>query len=187
MNNSSTWTIIQEEHQVIREKLSLIATEKDLWPLVDWLWEHVEEQHHLQEETLLFDTLQKFPRLREGGPRCIYFYGMQMSDPPLVLAERVTNKKADWLPHQQSFLAENSPLMIPITEHRATRLILEHIRQLRESIEMETVRNLLAIYANIQTTNMEKEETCLRHLSDSILSYQENSRISGLWKKWSVP
>lgn len=185
MSHETIWATIQAEHEIIRTKLALINTERDLWPLVDWLWDYVEEQHHYQEETLLFEALRKYPRLREGGPRCIYFYGMQMSDPPLALAERTTKIKSTWLDHQLVFQTENSPLVIPISEHRATRLILEHARQSREKLNQEQLRNLLIVYAQIQNTNMDKEETCLRHLSNSILREHDNKQIIRLWKNWS--
>lgn len=161
---------LRQEHQNI---LSLIG-QRDILSLLDL----VETVHHPKEENLLFPLLAEHPRLREGGPRCMYFRGLQMDLNIHAPAEKLLSQyyKSGGSPPSEykkfSWLTEQSPLHLPMYEHHlghalgsAMREILSGKHPGAESLLMD----LYGEYCRLLNLHIEKEDTCLFVLAETLL------------------
>jgi|GEM_PF-2966103 hemerythrin-like domain-containing protein len=167
---------LSEEHRSILEKLEHLrsltdtheAVSKNKGALKETLLElrrrlHL---HHGKEEKILFPALHRLPRIREGGPRCSLFMTHLMND---NIAQSFIESAPDWVvlptdpPEMEEIRAENSPLMIPLKEHRGGDIAMQcmlHELDQNPTDEGEFLF-LLNRFSRMLRLHIEKEETCL--------------------------
>ncbi len=180
------------EHEIILRRLDRLPTIDGVVEYVNFLFEFAEQGHHRQEELLLFSEVFKFARHREGGPMCTYFFDAQMASPPEERVKALLTQLAPQIslemkmdPHHQEVFAANSPVKIPINEHRSGKALLEfcraHLSQLPGSFEM--ILRCLELYREIQVSHIKKEETCFFHMCVAVLPSTELDRIGDVWMR----
>ena len=76
---------LRSQHQQI---LVMLDSNQDLLSIIKF----VEEEHHPLEERDLFPHIANHPMLKEGGPLCTYFWGMEMDLKPKARAENLLHK-----------------------------------------------------------------------------------------------
>lgn len=175
--------IIREEHRHILKLIedlseNILQSEK-----MTELWVFAELTHHHKEEIFLFTELAKHPRIREGGPRCTYFFSEHCMHGAPQVAEAELKIKPPMEEHQKDFYARNLPVTIPTDEHRAGKLILRHLIENFETISSEKRQSLLEKYQRIQTMHINKEETCLFHLCMNIMSAAAADSVLVNWRR----
>lgn len=167
--------IIQElknEHQIL---LAMIDEQKIL-PMIDF----VEDIHHPKEEELLFPLMAQHPLLRQGGPRCMYFRGLELEMRVHAPAQNLLKeyyalggprpseyKNFEWL-------SENNPLSIPMYEHVLGHELASAIRHLLKgslnfTVPAQLLNELYNEYCRLLKLHIEKEDTCLFLIAENIL------------------
>lgn len=132
-----------------------------------------------KEERILFTAVARKAGIRAGGPHCMLYFDLHLSERPLDRVAQATNQKRfratpeNVSEHLRSIVAENSPLCIPLEDHFAMEAILEAIKSSSEK-EYEF---LAFTYFNILTLHFEKEDRCLLSMCQTLLS---NDELDGL-------
>ncbi|UOF01527.1 hypothetical protein [Bdellovibrio reynosensis] len=162
---------LREEHRAILcliEKNDILAVIK-----------YVEEIHHPKEEKLLFPKLAGHPLLNQGGPRCMYFRGLELDlqiydGAKKVLKDFYQNKGPR--PHAYGtfhWLKDNNPLNIPMEEHRLGHELSQAIQFLYTHPSSDLYKDFLVPleqeYVRLLKLHIEKEDTCLFILAERIL------------------
>lgn len=176
---------IRADHQQVSAVLdSLALTESTaLKEKVDWLWNFNELTHHYKEETLLFSVVAAHPTINEGGPLCTLYFGNHLMDPPLQRCQKITQQTPTIEEHQKIYFRQKSPIIIPISEHRAGKEVLHFIRSSWNQLEPEKIRQLLATYQEIQTQHFNKEESCFFHICLRALNLPALDQIFESWQR----
>lgn len=162
---------LREEHRTI---LSLIQ-KNDILAVI----KYVEEVHHPKEEKILFPKLAGHPLLNQGGPRCMYFRGLELDlqiyeGSRKLLKSFYQNKgprPGDYTDF--AWLKDNSPLNIPMEEHRLGHELACAIQFLYTHPSSNLYKDFLAPlereYVRLLKLHIEKEDTCLFILAERIL------------------
>lgn len=141
--------------------------------------EFVESVHHPKEEDFLFPLLASHPLLHAGGPRCVFFKGLELerriyAGPTNLLREYYQG--GGRLPEVQkdfAWLKDQNPLNIPMHEHRLGHELASAIRYLmgpsRSAVQVALLESFCWEYNSLLKLHIEKEETCLFVLAEKIL------------------
>lgn len=183
---------LKEEHKVIRRMLAVLVSISgksdqepvpvgDLETIMGCLAFAVRVRHHDKEEEVLFPALARHGRLREGGPRCTFFFkykmdGAYINDIMEVVAQRKeTLKPPSHNENVLSFFKENSPLTIPLEEHDVgfytVQLINQEIQKYKENPQSSTqLSRFVNLYAGLMDLHIRKEDECLFVMASEQLS-----------------
>lgn len=163
---------LRQEHQVILKMF------EDQTPILDII-HFVEKVHHPLEEQELFPAVANHPLLREGGPLCTYFRGMELDLNPQQgprqtlqalyragFPEACAYASFEWLNPQ-------NPLSIPMDEHELGHEIAEALKILANS-DMQKIypgyfEALKAAYESLLRRHIAKEDGCLFVLCEKLL------------------
>lgn len=187
MSEKSVFDIFKDDHaqfiSVFNGGINLLRTTRNL-KIASYLWEYcrtfLEGYHHEAEESALFKVVAQNPKIKNGGPQCTYFYDVQMANNPLLAVYRELNIKdyvirAEHIP--ENFKEEFSnklPIVIPLEEHIAGKLLLEEIyRLINQDGNMDRIIKLFEKYYNIQIFHFKKEETCFFEMCSNLISSDE--------------
>jgi hemerythrin-like domain-containing protein len=164
---------LRGQHQEILIKLE---RSEDLLSIISF----VEDVHHVLEEEALFPIIAENPMLREGGPMCTYFWGMEMEFSPKTPAQdllrRLYEKGLEHPDGPQVFpwLHKSSPLSIPMSEHALSAELSHAIRKLSQEPEGGLAREFLSPlkneYIKLLRAHIDKEDNCLFILCERLLS-----------------
>lgn len=173
-----------QEHRLIEGLIDQVKTsnsqhEKKI--ILKKIYSMNELQHHLFEEKLLFQYASEKEKIREGGPYCVLYYDQHVSNPPLERIEIRLQKKISKRSHQINFYKNQSPVCIPIDEHRAGEAILKHLLVNFEHLSKNEVETYFNEYAFIQKQHFKKEEGCFFCMISHLLSAKELDEILALW------
>ncbi|MGE3533668.1 MAG: hypothetical protein AB7H48_02435 [Parachlamydiales bacterium] len=140
-----------------------------------------EDFHEAKEENVLFPHLAADPSIYAGGPECVYHFDLQMQSPPLKIAEKACSESGlearpvQFPMHLQDLVEAQSPLVIPMEDHQAGKLLLNAaaplLAQPLETSSVRKLQTLFAAYQEIQVRHIRKEEGCLFCLT-RLLIYQ---------------
>ena len=128
-----------------------------------------------KEERILFSAVTGKSGIRAGGPNCLLYFDLHLSERPQESAARATNQKpfrptpGNVPEHLKSIVSDNSPLCIPLEDHFAMDAILKAAQDVVEK-EFEY---LAYTYFNILTLHFEKEDRCLLAMCQALLSKEE--------------
>ena len=151
----------------------------------------LEEFHHRKEEDLLFPVIAADRRVHAGGPECVLHFDMQMRSPPLETARSacaaagVPALEPPWPPGSQSLREENSPLVIPLEDHEAGRVLLRGIDALPPGSEPVALR-LLDAYRDLQARHFRKEDGCLFCMSRQLVDPGRWAEIERVEPQWTA-
>jgi len=179
---------IKAEHRKILRQLELLPAPENSKEHIAFLWDFAEVAHHEKEEILLFSEVFKVARHREGGPMCSYFFDSQMNNPPEEKVARLLKKLAPLTaidvpiePHQKEVFDANSPIKIPINEHRSGKALLRYCQLHLDEEPFEKIAACLELYKEIQIAHINKEETCFFHMCSTILNPETLEKIHRSW------
>lgn len=175
-----------EEHKVIvglLEKIDQTGSKEDLQKLAQELWNFAELKHHHNEEALLFEAIYKNPKTREGGPMCSLFFDFHISERVREKVEKITKNPISEESHQIDIIKSNSPINIPMEEHRSGKDLLKFILSSIPTMDLESLKKFMNTYKKIQINHFQKEENCLYPMCASLLTIAEADLI---YEKWNV-
>jgi len=177
------FTHLINEHKKITFYLNnLHVSDSSIRTQLNWLWEFAEMSHHRKEEVLLFSTMAEKSRIAEGGPLCTLYFDLHMSDPPTNKCHQLIGVHPATEPHQQEIIAKNSPLRIPLDEHRSGKEILKFLISHWSTLEDKKKENLIEQYKTLSLQHINKEESCFFHLCSDLLSLDEANLILERWQ-----
>lgn len=176
----SVFRLLKAEHTQIRNRISQANTAQEQRSLLDWLWREVEGRLHSQEETLLYPLVAANPRLAEGGPYCTHYFDQHLNNSPSQKAKSLTGSEAGWEERQRSFCDLQSPILIPLEEHRSLKHILRYLIE----TQLSDADFLLAfeIYRSLLYLHLTKEERCFFRVCQSLIAKPE---LDELQRRWS--
>lgn len=174
---------IQEEHEACRRQIEAAKSIVQKKSLLLWL-RAADEDHHRREEIHLFTRLLGKPRLREGGPYCVFYFDEHICNPPRDLALKITGSPPLWLPEQEIFHQNTSPLDIPVEEHRTLRALLDYLISEQEKMSDSAFQTIFQTYVDVLLRHMTKEERCFFKLCQQVL---EEKELDEIWQDWSLP
>lgn len=122
--------------------------------------------HHQLEEKVLFPKLFNSGEIFPGGPRCTHFMGLKLLEEPNDDRQR-----------EFKSAIEQSPLGIPINEHRIAAGYLEEIFKILNELksanfvgeDLIKLKIMIDKYDQLLKNHIEKEETCLFVMAKTIL------------------
>ncbi|MFM6930217.1 MAG: hypothetical protein ACKOX6_17230 [Bdellovibrio sp.] len=168
--------IIQNLRSQHQQLLTMLDDGTDLLSIIQF----VENEHHSIEEQELFPLIASHPLLKEGGPLCTFFWGMEMDLKPKSGAEDIlknlyTNgfvgqkdtRSFPWLP-------EHTPLQIPMGEHFLNHELSYAICELSKNPDTPVAQKFLeplkTEYIKLLRGHIDKEDNCLFILCEKILN-----------------
>lgn len=184
--NHILFQTIRQEHLEINNAFLHLETSKnkeDTLSTINWLWEYNELTHHKKEELLLFSAIYNNSKINEGGPMCTLFIDSHLSFSPIEKCKKITNKIPEIEENQKVFYDMNSPLKIPVDEHRSGKQILAHIKSNWDTLSEAQMNSYIDTYVGIQKKHIEKEENCLFHMCCELLTIKKADEIYALWLK----
>jgi hemerythrin-like domain-containing protein len=131
------------------------------------------QEHHRREEEILFARLAKFSRLTEGGPMCTHYMGVRIGSDPVARLENAmketfgTFARPVLAPEMEALIEKNSPLSIPLEEHKAGAAAMRAMKKLVEAflrgdtLAEISLSRLGRLYVNMLRLHIEKEDHCL--------------------------
>ena len=149
---------------------------------VNQLWNFVELTHHKKEEFYLFNFVSKKERISEGGPLCTLYFDYHMAEPAPIKSAKITNQIPPIEDHQINYYKNNSPVTIPVDEHRAGKSLLNHLKQNWDNLTLEKKLSALEVYRDINLNYIAKEESCFFHLCAHLLTPNEANHILCQWQ-----
>lgn len=162
---------LRQEHQVL---LAMLERD-DILKVVEF----VEMIHHPKEEQRLFPLIAQNPLLRQGGPRCTYFRGIELDFDIYANAQKLLQDfyqaGAPRAPEYDDFewLKDGNPLNIPMYEHWLGHELAHGLRYLSQEPNSELYKKFFCLFAEEYTRllrlHIEKEDTCLFVMANSIL------------------
>lgn len=135
----------------------------------------LEDFHHRKEEELLFPMIAADRRVHAGGPECVLHFDAQMRSPPLEAARRACESvrakidEPSWPPALQRFRDERSPLLIPVEDHEAGRILLRGAGDVLSRDAWADALRLLESYRSLQVRHFRKEDGCLFRMALQLL------------------
>lgn len=174
--------LINEHKKIVLYLNNLRLTDSGVLNQLNWLWENAEMSHHKKEEILLFSTMAEKSRIAEGGPLCTLYFDLHMSDPPTDKCYQLIGVAPTIEPHQQELIAKNSPLRIPLDEHRSGKEILQFLISHWSTLEDKKKEALVEQYKTLSLQHIHKEESCFFHLCSDLLTIDEASLILERWQ-----
>lgn len=178
-NSHPLFDTICLEHRQISAFMSQLTPENNSLQLLH-LGERIEELHR-KEEYLLFHTLFKNPRLREGGPMCSYFFDQHLSESPIQKIQEKIERPIEIPNHLKLIWQEKSPLCIPISEHLAIYNLVFHLQQQKNHVCLKDINKI----AQMISSHFDKEENCLFHIVKNLLTPPELDEILEKWEQFS--
>lgn len=187
MSEKTVFDIFKDDHEqfisVFNGGINLLCTTRNL-KIASYLWEYcsvfLEAYHHESEESVLFKTVAKNPKIKNGGPQCTYFYDVQMTNNPLLEVYRELNIsdfviREEHIPiHFKEEFKNKLPIVIPLEEHIAGKLLLEEIHRLINTEgSVDRIIKLFKKYYNIQIFHFKKEETCFFEMCSNLLGQDD--------------
>jgi hemerythrin-like domain-containing protein len=175
-------TSLSDEHQIIVEILDSIrlliqereridANRADLKNALRAL-KILLDVHHEKEEDLLFPHLHRCPQLNEGGPKCGLYMTHLLND-NIGRSFIESGKHFASAPESAEIAAireANSPLMIPIEEHRGGHIAIQWADQILDgAIDIANLQFILARFDWMMRLHIEKEDTCLFVVANHLL------------------
>lgn len=180
------FALLIEEHKVIvglLEKIDLCQSKEELKKLAQDLWDFAELKHHHKEEVLLFKQIYLNPKTREGGPMCGLFFDFHMAEKVKEKIEKITQKPLSEEDHQVDIIKSQSPLNIPMEEHRSGKDLLRFILDSFSKMDLESLKKFMKSYEKIQINHFQKEENCMYPMCASLLTVAEADLI---YEKWNI-
>lgn len=167
--------LIKDLRQQHKDILDMIARNDDILSIIDF----VEKIHHPLEEKELFPAVAAHPLLKEGGPLCTFFRGIELElgpkEAPLQHLEDLYDKgfprpseypRYDWLNAQ-------NPLSIPMDEHVISHALGEALHGLAENknsaLYAEFFKKLSDDYIGLLKLHINKEDNCLFIMCEKML------------------
>lgn len=202
MSEKSVFEIFKDDHtqfiSVFNGGIDLLCTTRNL-KIASFLREYcsafLESYHHEAEESALFKAVAKNPKIKNGGPQCTYFYDVQMANNPLLAVYSELNIKDlvirdEHIPENfKEEFSKKLPIVIPLEEHIAGKLLLEEIyRLINQDGNIDRIIKLFKQYYNIQVFHFKKEESCFFEMCANLLSPDDlkNSAQQVLEKNLSI-
>lgn len=137
--------------------------------------------HHSKEEDILFPALHRCPQLKEGGPKCGLYMTHLLND---NIGRSFIESEAHFTPVPESaeiaaIREANSPLMIPIEEHRGGHIAIQQADQiLAGPIDAANLQFILARFDWMMRLHIEKEDTCLFVLANHLIDPQAQDELN---------
>lgn len=139
----------------------------------------VEKVHHPLEEQELFPAIAAHPLLRQGGPLCTYFRGIELElSPRDRMQEHLEEAYREGLPQatpyaEFSWLNPQNPLSMPMDEHVTGHNLAEAISFLAKSPDDPLYKKFYAVlcqdYKKLLRAHIDKEDNCLFVMCERIL------------------
>lgn len=181
LNEHKLFALIRQEHAAGLEKINHATTTIEKMELLLWLWFEIENSLHQKEELYLFSELLNRSGLSEGGPYCVLYFDEHITNRPQQQAMKITQQEPTWSKHQIQFKMKQSPLDIPLEEHRSMRSILEYLIAHRDTLKEEQFHDAFDAYAKLYRHHTKKEEQCLFCVCHRLLS---NDDLDLVYEKW---
>ncbi|WP_374033514.1 hypothetical protein ACES2I_12205 [Bdellovibrio bacteriovorus] len=164
---------LRHEHQII---LRMFEEQVSILEIIHF----VEKVHHPLEEQDLFPAVAGHALLREGGPLCTFFRGMELDlnpqEGPRQHLQKLYEKgfpKASAYP-RFDWLNSQNPLSLPMEEHELGHEIAEALKILvnpdMQKIYPGDFEVLKTDYENLLRRHIAKEDGCLFVLCEKLLS-----------------
>lgn len=170
----------RKEHAENFEALKRLKLAGDWTGFYRYCRQEVLETNEKREELFLFPAIAAKAEIRAGGPACMLYYDLHLSEAPLLNAAMacdepplVPSKIANAI--RKPFYDAGSPVCIPIEDHMALEQILNRAERESDPAQLDF---LSAIYMRIFRSHIEKEDNCLLLMSQSLLDTAE-------WDSWA--
>lgn len=175
---------LQDEHELFLktfDRLFAFAASQPNWretveALAEFCRSFLEDFHHWKEEELLFPILARDPRIHAGGPECVLHYDLQMRSPPREFALKICETLGVELPPTSRnplhlrWRQEHSPILIPVEDHEAGRILLDGLDVvLLDSEAKVNALRILEAYRDLQGRSVRKENGCLFCLARTLV------------------
>lgn len=186
-NEKNIFEQMSEEHQIISKMvlvfdktLDLILKDTKSFPAEDiektliFFKDFVDEYHHSKEELILFPAAdQQNVVVRQGGPKCTFFFGMYLDEETLAnTLEDVKSYHKKVAPYSantpvQTLLDKNSPLSIPLSEHEtgyySMQLLKSELLEYKQNTDkdMRFFVKVASRYSGMLKKHIQKEDECL--------------------------
>ncbi|KHD89477.1 MAG: hypothetical protein OM95_03730 [Bdellovibrio sp. ArHS] len=139
----------------------------------------VEDVHHPLEEEALFPLVAAHPLLKEGGPLCTFFRGMELDiNPKASTVSMLKRAYSKGLPAPKSYpefswLTESNPLSMPMGEHALSAEIAQALHFMKDRkddpLYQEFFAPLKEEYIRLLKLHIDKEDGCLFILCEKLL------------------
>lgn len=176
--------IISEHEQCLSriEQSITIDQKKDI---LNWLWIEIENKHHYKEESLIYSVLAQKKKLTEGGPFCTLYFDEHITNRPNDKVKVLIQKEPSWQPHQLIYKVNQSPLNIPLEEHRALRELLVYLLENQQNMSDQQFLKIYENYVSLLKHHNTKEEKCFFRVCETCLSQTELDDILSKWLTFS--
>lgn len=164
---------LHQEHQII---LKMFDEQVSILEIIHF----VERVHHPLEEQELFPAVAAHPLLREGGPLCTFFRGMELDlNPQEGPRQHLQKLYKEGFPKASAYasfdwLNPQNPLSLPMDEHELGHEIAEALKILvnpdMQKIYPGYFEALKADYESLLRRHIAKEDGCLFVLCEKLLS-----------------
>lgn len=177
--------LIQEQKDIaqILDQVSSSTHEAQLIDLAKNLWETAELGHHHREEVYLFEAIYLKPKIKEGGPMCTLYFDCHINERVRENVERVVQHPVSETPDQTRMIQSQSPIIIPLEEHRSGKDLLQHILDKGTATPFDELKKWMFLYKKIQTDHFKKEQNCMYPMCTGLLTQDEADRIYEKWTK----
>ncbi|MDG0816903.1 hypothetical protein [Bdellovibrio svalbardensis] len=155
--------------------LQMIDANEDIFKIIHF----VENVHHPREEQQLFPLVAQSPLLRQGGPLCTYFKGIELDLNPLSAARKhLADLYQQGCPHPEDYpdfqwLNSQSPLSMPMNEHQLGHELAAALNFLSSNQESSLYKiffsKISEEYKKLLKAHIDKEDHCLFVICERIL------------------
>ena len=176
---------IISEHEQCLSRIELAITIAQKKDILDWLWTEIENKHHFKEESLIYPVLAQKKKLTEGGPFCTLYFDEHIVNRPSDKVKALIQKEPSWQSHQLIYKENQSPLSIPLEEHRSLRELLVYLIENQKNISDQQFLKIYDNYVNLLKHHNTKEEKCFFRVCEICLSQIELDEIFSKWLTFS--
>ncbi len=176
--------ISEHEHclSLIEQAVTIVQKKQ----ILDWLWIEIENKHHNKEDTLIYPVLFKKKKMTEGGPFCTLYFDEHIMNRPSDKVKSLINKEPSWQPHQIFYKENQSPLNIPLEEHRSLRELLVYLIENQQNLTDQHFLKIYEGYVSLLKLHVAKEEKCFFRVCETCLSQTELDEILSKWLDFSA-
>lgn len=176
--------IILEHEQCLSriEQANTITQRKDI---LGWLWTEIENKHHYKEESLIYPVLAQKKKLTEGGPFCTLYFDEHITNRPNDKVRALIQKEPSWQSHQLVYKENQSPLNIPLEEHRSLRELLAYLIENQKNLSNQQFLRIYENYVDLLKHHNTKEEKCFFRVCETCLTQTELDDILSKWLTFS--
>lgn len=182
LNKHPLFQQIISEHQVHLGLIQQAVSIQDKKNILDQLWSDIENDHHLKEEQLIYPVLFNKKKLTEGGPFCALYFDEHVLNRPADVVKKLSGQEISWLQHQIFYKENQSPLNIPLEEHRSARQLLKYLIENKNHISESDFLQIFEGYVRLLKHHNTKEEKCFFRVCEVCLSQTE---LDDIFSKWS--